>query len=57
MTSEPPVVEDALVVCKECGMPVKVRFSGGEIVAVFAVCGHVKMPAEETPRDESSDPA
>lgn len=34
----------ALVVCKTCNMPVRVKFENGKIVQVLAVCGHVEKP-------------
>lgn len=35
----------AVAVCATCGMPVRTVFDpSGEIVRVFAVCGHVKTP-------------
>ncbi|MBA2724706.1 MAG: hypothetical protein H0U53_01845 [Actinobacteria bacterium] len=43
---ERPVVDHAIVVCATCGTPGRVKFEDGVIVAVYAVCGHMKMPAK-----------
>lgn len=40
---------DATVVCSTCGMPVRVVFDEhGNIVEVYAVCGHVEQPERST---------
>lgn len=39
-----PERESVIAECDTCSMPVRVIFEGSRIVAVYAVCGHVKEP-------------
>jgi hypothetical protein len=49
-------LETAIVVCRTCGMPVRVDFTkDGAIAAVFAVCGHVTMPTAHESAHEDPD--
>lgn len=48
--------ESSIAVCDTCGMPVRVVFENGEIVKVFAVCGHVTLPdLRHTPTGPASE--
>lgn len=41
-------LENAIAVCKTCGLPVRVTFDAcGEVVKVGSVCGHVQIIAEK----------